>query len=40
MFKGKKGIFDNYIDHWNKIKEQATINKNNGLRTIAKLMKP
>lgn len=38
MFKGKKGIFDNYIDHWNNIKEQATIDKNNGLRTIAKLM--
>lgn len=38
MFKGKTGIFDKYIDHWNAIKEQATIDKNNGLRTIAKLM--
>lgn len=38
MFKGKKGIFDKYINHWNSIKEQATIDKNEGLRTIAKLM--
>ena len=38
MFKGKKGIFDKYINHWNNIKEQATIEGNSGLRTIAKLM--
>ena len=38
MFKGRQGLFDTYIDHWNNIKEQATIDKNNGLRTIAKLM--
>lgn len=38
MFKGKKGIFDKYIDYWTEVKVQSTIDKNNGLRTIAKLM--
>ena len=38
MFKGKTGIFDNYINYWNSVKEQATIESNEGLRTIAKLM--
>lgn len=37
-FKSMKGIFTDYIDYWIKIKNQATINKNIGLRTIAKLM--
>ena len=38
MFKGKIGIFDKYINHWNRIKEKATQEKNEGMRTIAKLM--
>ena len=38
MFKGKKGIFDNYINYWTDVKIQATKEGNNGLRTIAKLM--
>lgn len=38
MFKGKVGIFDDYINYWNGVKEQATIEGNEGLRTIAKLM--
>ena len=38
MFKGKTGIFDNYINYWNSVKEQATNEGNEGLRTIAKLM--
>lgn len=37
-FKSMKGIFTDYIDYWIKIKNEATINKNIGLRTIAKLM--
>ena len=38
MFKGKTGIFDKYINHWNSVKEKATIENNQGMRTIAKLM--
>ena len=38
MFKGKIGIFDKYINHWNSIKEKATLENNQGMRTIAKLM--
>lgn len=38
MFKGKVGLFKEYIDYWIGIKEQATIDGNEGLRTIAKLM--
>lgn len=37
-FKGMHGIFDSYIDYWVGIKNQATIDKNKGLRQIAKLM--
>ena len=38
MFKGKIGIFDKYINHWNSVKEKATEENNQGMRTIAKLM--
>ena len=37
-FKSIKGIFKSYIDKWIKRKNQATIEKNNGQRTLAKLM--
>lgn len=37
-FRGVNGMFDDYINKWYKIKEQATIEKNNGMRTLAKLM--
>lgn len=37
-FKGKYGLFDEYINKWIEIKNQATIEKNKGLRTLAKLM--
>ena len=37
-FKGKKGLFDEYIDKWMKVKEEATIEGNGGMRTMAKLM--
>lgn len=37
-FKSTTGLFKEYIDKWNGIKVQATIEKNGGLRTIAKLM--
>lgn len=38
MFRGSSGFFDEYIDTWTLIKEKATIEKNEGLRTIAKLL--
>lgn len=38
MFRGAIGLFDSYIDKWMEIKERATIEKNEGLRTIAKLL--
>lgn len=38
MFKGKYGMFDKYIDYWNDVKMKATIEKNQAMRTIAKLM--
>ena len=38
MFKGKIGIFDKYINYWNSVKEKATEENNQGMRTIAKLM--
>lgn len=34
MFRGHKGFFDKYIDHWKHIKENST----GGLRQLAKLM--
>lgn len=37
-FKGIKGIFTEYIDKWIKVKNEATISGNTGLRTLAKLM--
>lgn len=38
MFKGRTGMFDQYVDHWNDIKMQATKDGNKGLRQISKLM--
>lgn len=38
MFKGESGVFNEYIDYWIKIKEESSINGNEGMRTIAKLM--
>lgn len=37
-FRGVNGMFDDYINKWYKVKEKATIEKNNGMRTLAKLM--
>ena len=37
-FRSYIGLFKNYIDKWNKIKVQATIEKNGAIRSIAKLM--
>lgn len=37
-FKQMNNIFSDYIDYWINIKNEATINKNKGMRTIAKLM--
>lgn len=37
-FKSTDKLFKDYIDKWIKIKEESTINKNEGLRTLAKLM--
>lgn len=37
-FKSIKGIFTNYIDKWVKRKNEATIEGNQGQRTLAKLM--
>lgn len=37
-FKAKNGIFDEYIDYWIGIKNEATKTGNKGLRQIAKLM--
>ena len=37
-FKSINGLFTKYIDKWIKVKIEATISKNKGLRTIAKLM--
>lgn len=37
-FRSTTGLFKSYIDKWMKIKEQASIDNNPGLRTIAKLM--
>lgn len=36
-FKGMQGLFNEYIDYWFEKKKQATIEKNEGMRTIAKL---
>lgn len=37
-FRATTGLFDNYIDKWYSVKEQATKEKNAGMRTLAKLM--
>ena len=37
-FKCMKGIFTDYIDKWIKVKNEATISGNKGMRTLAKLM--
>lgn len=37
-FKSKKGMFQEYIDKWMQVKIEATKNKNEGMRTLAKLM--
>lgn len=37
-YKASSGMFTKYIDKWYKIKEQATIEGNEPLRTLAKLM--
>lgn len=37
-FKSIQGIFKDYIDKWITVKNEATINKNAGQRTMAKLM--
>lgn len=37
-FKGKTGLFKNYIDHWGAVKDEGTKTKNEALRTIAKRM--
>ena len=38
MFKGSTNLFSAYVDKWVKVKNQATIDRNSGMRTIAKLM--
>ena len=37
-FKAMKGLFTKYIDKWIKVKNEATISGNKGMRTLAKLM--
>lgn len=37
-FRSKTGIFNDYIDKWIEVKKQATLDKNYGKRTLAKLM--
>lgn len=37
-YRGTTGLFCQYIDKWNKIKMESTINGNKGMRTLAKLM--
>lgn len=37
-FKSKNNIFKSYIDKWIKVKNEATISGNKGMRTLAKLM--
>lgn len=36
-FKGSTELFSKYVDKWTEVKTQATIDKNGGMRTIAKL---
>lgn len=37
-FMTQQGMFDKYIDYWYGVKENASKNRNTGMRTIAKLM--
>ena len=37
-FRGMRGIFNDYIDHWTEVKINATKEGNKGMRTLAKLM--
>lgn len=37
-FKGTTGLFTKYIDKWNKVKMESTLNGNKSLRTLSKLM--
>lgn len=37
-FKSTIGLFKDYIDKWNKVKMESTLNGNKAMRTLAKLM--
>lgn len=37
-FKGMRGLFTEYIDKWIKVKNEATISGNKGIRQVAKIM--
>jgi hypothetical protein len=37
-FKSTVGLFKDYIDKWNKVKVESTLNGNKAMRTLAKLM--
>ena len=37
-FKSTVGLFKDYIDKWNKVKMESTLNGNKAMRTLAKLM--
>lgn len=37
-FKSAIGLFKDYIDKWNKVKMESTLNGNKAMRTLAKLM--
>lgn len=37
-FKSTTGLFTAYIDKWNKVKMESTLNGNSAMRTLAKLM--
>ena len=37
-FKGMRGLFNNYIDKWISVKNEATISGNKGMRQVAKIL--
>ena len=37
-FKGMKGLFNTYIDKWIKVKNEATLSGNKGMRQVAKIL--
>ena len=37
-FKGMRGLFTDYIDKWIKVKNEATISGNKGMRAVAKIL--